>query len=423
MVIIVKIFALLILCCLLLTACVLQGNESSGVVHESDVSSAVSSTQSEESIISKTGVFGTPVPNKTDIKSGEFVKITEIDQKYLVKSSGGYTYLSMLTPQLMITGFPYMEENNNQLYRLRIKDKDKYSANNAYLAWSTAGGQIRFRTTAESIKIDVKLQYSNAGMKHFAPSGISGIDVYVGTGTDRRYKATIQPTSEPLYSGTISLGAGTKEVLINLPLYAGIAALDIGFPESAKIAEPLTRIYEKPIVFYGSSITQGGCASRPGTAYFNILSRALDANIINLGFSGSAFGETSIAEYIASVELSAFVFDYDYNADTYEKLNATHYPFYEIVRAAHPDIPIIFVSRCNYDEKYVNDVQTRKLIKANWEKAKAAGDKNVYFVDGSLFFEEDTKGDFTVDGLHPTDLGFRAMAEGIFPVLKEALEK
>ncbi len=384
---------------------------------------AQNDTSSVASEPEQTGVFGKPTPSRLDINSGDFKKASEVDANYITKTENGYTYLSIFAPEINISGFPYLQENGNQLYRLKLADKDKYSANNSYLAWDTAGGHVRFRTNATSLKIDVTLQYSGAGMKHFAPSGISGIDVYVGTGTARQYVTTVLPKQEPNYSGDVTLEAGTKEVLINLPSYAGIKEMSIGFPEGTTVAQPLPYTYEKPIVFYGSSITQGGCSSRPGTAYFNILSRALDANIVNLGFSGSAFGETSIAEYIASIELSAFVFDYDYNADTPEKLGPTHYPFYEIVRKAHPDIPIIFVSRCSYNPKDPNAVQCRKLIMDNYEKAKAAGDNNVYFVDGSLFFDQDNPNDYTVDGLHPTDLGFRAMAEVIYPVLKAALEK
>ena len=381
------------------------------------------STVSEEESIVMEKAFGEPTPSPLDIRSGDFIKAGDIDEEYITKTEDGYTFVSVLAPVFGISGFPYLEENNDQLYRLRLSDKDTYTASNDALAWNTAGGQVRFRTDASNVKVDITLHYVNSGMKHFAPSGVSGIDVYVGTGTERKFNRVILPVSDTAYSGTVTLSNGVKEVLINLPLYAGVKELEIGFPSDAEVAEPLPRTYEKPIAFYGSSITQGGCASRPGTAYFNILSRALDAGVVNLGFSGSAFGETSIAEYTASIELSAFVFDYDYNADTYEKLSATHYPFYEIVREAHPDIPIIFVSRCNYSETNINDVQCRSLIIDNYETAREAGDLNVYFVDGSKFFDRDNPGDYTVDYLHPTDLGFRAMAEDIYPVLKEALEQ
>ncbi|HBL84412.1 MAG: hypothetical protein A2Y17_04705 [Clostridiales bacterium GWF2_38_85] len=405
-----------------MSAC--SGTPSSTESTVDDSSAAVESTVSEVlQEESSTYVFGEPVSSTLDINSGTFVKAEEVDSQYITKTAGGYTYLNIFSPVIDISGFASLEENNNQLYRMLLADKDKYSDNNDWLGWSTSGGRIRFRTNATSLQVDITLQNINGGMKHFAPSGVSGIDVYVGTGTARKYNCTILPKTEPSYSGTIYLPSGTKEVMIDLPLYAGVKSMSIGFPTGSTVAEPLPYTYEKPVVFYGSSITQGGCASRPGTAYFHVITRAFDANIVNLGFSGSALGETSIAEYIASIEMSAFVFDYDYNADTLEKLSPTHYPFYEIVRAAHPDIPIIFVSRANYSKYDTNAVQCRSLIIANYNKAKKAGDENVYFVDGSLFYDEYNPGDYTVDGLHPTDLGFRMMAEDIFPVLKEALEK
>jgi hypothetical protein len=206
--------------------------------------------------------FGKPTPSRLDINSGDFKKASEVDANYITKTENGYTYLSIFAPEINISGFPYLQENGNQLYRLKLADKDKYSANNSYLAWDTAGGHVRFRTNATSLKIDVTLQYSGAGMKHFAPSGISGIDVYVGTGTARQYVTTVLPKQEPNYSGDVTLEAGTKEVLINLPSYAGIKEMSIGFPEGTTVAQPLPYTYEKPIVFYGSSITQGGCSSR-----------------------------------------------------------------------------------------------------------------------------------------------------------------
>lgn len=388
-------------------------------VESSLVSQAVSETSEKEDEY----VFGKPVSSKLNINSGNFVPVKDYDEKFIVKKNSGYTYLDIFSPEISITGFPSLEENGGELYRLRLSDTSKYTANNNWLAWSTAGGKVRFRTDATTLNISITLQKSNSGMKHFADTGSVGLDVYVGTGTARTYVKTIQPTTEPTYSGLVYLQPGVKEVMINLPTYSGVKSMSIGFPDNSKVAEPLPFTYEKPIAFYGSSITQGGCSSRPGTTYFNILGRALDANTLNLGFSGSAFGETAIAEYIASVDISAFIFDYDYNADTPEKLGETHYPFYEIVRAAHPDIPIIFVSRCNYNVANTNDVKCRLLIIKNYEKAKEAGDENVYFVDGSKFFGKYNPADYTVDGLHPTDLGFRMMAEHIFPVLKEALEK
>ena len=145
------------------------------------------------------------------------------------------------------------------------------------------------------------------------------------------------------------------------------------------VAEGRTPRIDRPLVFYGSSITQGGCASRPGNNYMNHACRWLDADFINLGFSGSAKGELCVADYIASLELSAFVMDYDHNAKSVKQLKETHEKFFKTIRAAQPNLPIIVVSGPR-DGSYEPYRQRRDIIKRTYDHAVAAGDKNVYFV-------------------------------------------
>ena len=135
-----------------------------------------------------------------------------------------------------------------------------------------------------------------------------------------------------------------REITINFPLYNGIESLYIGIDEHSTLEKAAPYKMEKPIVFYGSSVTQGACASRPGTCYPSLLSRWLDADFINLGFSGNDKGEPALAHYIASLEMSAFVYGYGYNARTIEHYKNTYYPFYEIIRKKNPELPIIMMS-------------------------------------------------------------------------------
>ncbi|MBR6916255.1 MAG: hypothetical protein IKN36_07835, partial [Clostridia bacterium] len=178
----------------------------------------------------------------------------------------------------------------------------------------------------------------------------------------------------------------------------------------------------KPVLFYGSSITQGACASRPGLSYPAILGRRLDFEVINLGFSGSARGERVVAELIASLPLSAFVFDYDHNAESAEELERTHEPFFKIVREAQPSLPIIMISKADGLSGREQTLKRRDVIKKNYESALARGDRNVWFIDGTLIYGDDAE-NCTVDNAHPNDIGFRHMVDAIYPVLKEALEK
>jgi hypothetical protein len=211
-----------------------------------------------------------------------------------------------------------------------------------------------------------------------------------------------------------------REIIIHFPLYSNVCDLFIGLSRDSEIlAAPLYRV-EKPVVFYGSSVTQGGCASRPGTCYQGFLSRWLDFDYINLGFSGSARGEDEMADYIASLDMSVFVCDYDYNAPSAEHLEKTHEKLFMKVRAAHPDLPIILVTRPKPHYCEGEDLNCFEVIKKTYENALARGDKNVRFIDGRTMFEfAGTEG--TVDSVHPTDLGFLSMAKRIAEDLKTFL--
>lgn len=304
-------------------------------------------------------------------------------------------------------------------YRLSPEVASTVSAGVLALSGNTAGGRIRFVTDSKRIAVRVKLN-GNTNMPHMPRTGSSGIDVYEG----KKYLCTYRPpaiSKTGAYEAVSYTNNGEWLITLNLPLYDGVSELQIGLEEGASLRPAPDYKYEKPVVFYGSSITQGGCASRPGNSYESMLSRELDANYINLGFSGNAKGEPAIAEYIAGLEMSAFVYDYDHNATTVEYLESTHEAMFKTVREKNPDLPIIIVSAPkSFLDSY--RVRTREVIIRTYENAVAAGDKNVYFVDGSHFFDE--VGDaFSVDGTHPNDLGFYYMAKGIAPVLKEALEK
>ena len=173
----------------------------------------------------------------------------------------------------------------------------------------------------------------------------------------------------------------------------------------------------KPIVFYGSSITQGGCASRPANNYTTMLCRAVDAPQINLGFSGSAKGEIALAEAIGKLDMAVFVLDYDYNAPSAEHLAKTHEPFFKAVRKANPDVPVIMLSKCSWISP-----ARRDIIKKTYDNAVRGGDKNVWFIDGQELFGEPGQNMCTVDHCHPNDLGFYMMYRRVLPVLLEALK-
>lgn len=286
------------------------------------------------------------------------------------------------------------------------------------LAHHTAGGRVRFRTSSAKLAFYVE-NISTFNMNHMPQTGISGIDVYV----NGIFSASFRPANPNAVSfeGEMSLNGKVNDIEIGLPLYNGVKHLYVGLMKGKKVLPAKPYKVEKPVVYYGSSITQGGCASRPGNSYQGFISRHLNADYVNLGFSGNARGEQTMAAYIASLEMSVFVMDYDHNAPTKEHLAATHEPFFKTIRAAHPDLPIIIVSRPNVT--LAEDDARRAIIKQTYDNAVAAGDGNVWFVDGRKLFGKADRYDCTVDGCHPNDLGFYRMAQAIEPAVKEALKK
>ena len=339
-----------------------------------------------------------------------------------------------------LTGFPWRGPNG-ELRRLpmTITENDiEYKPVVSKLAWHSAGGEVRFRTSSDRIVLRAEL-YHVLDMNHMTRVGSAGFAFY----TDLRPGYSKLQRTVGLTPGQAKLGDGPdgsakleytlylnnggkpRTVAIYMPLYSGVKKMEIGLEEDAILLPPLPRAVKDPICFYGSSITQGCSASQPGNAYSTLLCRVLDAPQINMGFSSGARGEQCVAEAIAGLKLSAFVMDYDHNAQSIKQLKETHEKFYKTVRAAQPKLPIIIVSGPR--DGRVKDYRTRRdVIKATYQRAVAAGDKHVYFVDGIHFY--DLPGmpviprDFTtVDNTHPTDLGFHLMYLKIRPVLKKAL--
>ena len=281
---------------------------------------------------------------------------------------------------------------------------------------NTAGGRLRFRTDSPYIAISAKMPMVGK-MSHFALCGSSGFDLYVDGTHVRSYVPPFDFNDG--YEGIADrLASGMKEIVINFPLYSDVSDLFIGLSDSAEILPPTPYEIEKPIVYYGSSITQGGCASRPGTAYQGFISREMNADFINLGFSGNARAEQESSDYIKSLDMSAFVFDYDHNATSNEHLLATHEKMFLNIREAHPDIPIIILSAPVADPLPSWAVPRRAIIETTYKNAIARGDKNVYFIDGPALMALCGK-EGTVDTTHPTDLGFYSMAQAVIKVLKE----
>ncbi len=284
----------------------------------------------------------------------------------------------------------------------------------------TAGGRVRFKTDSSYIAIHAKMP-SVGKMPHFALTGSMGFDLYIHDEQEKYFGSFVPPFNAiDGYESMVSFSSSEmREITINFPLYSGVSELYIGLQDTACVQPPRPYAIEKPIVFYGSSITQGGCASRPGNSYQSVISRRFDCDYINLGFSGSAKGEPEIADYISGLDMSVFVYDYDYNTPTIEHLKATHEKMFQAIRKAHPDLPIIIMAAPKFYSEPLFEERS-KIIEETYNNAKANGDRHVYFIDGkTLMAVAGNEG--TVDSCHPNDLGFFSMAKAVGDVLEHIL--
>jgi len=215
---------------------------------------------------------------------------------------------------------------------------------------------------------------------------------------------------------------------VNFPLYKGVEEVSAGLDEGAEILPPPPYDSNLRVVAYGTSITQGGCACRPGMAYTNILSRRFNMEFINLGFSGNGRGEPEVAATIAEIERpGCFILDYEANSGSTEELKRTFPEFIRILRDAHPKVPILALSRTNFSSDLFDPaglqsrIERRDFQRSVIDGLRKKGDKFVYFKDGSELLGKDFD-ECTVDGAHPTDLGFMRMADALTPVLRGILK-
>ena len=280
----------------------------------------------------------------------------------------------------------------------------------ARLRFCTDSRKISFRITLASIEPDI-------GMSIYSCQ--SG-NVFIGS----RYAGLVKPSGydSVLCEGAFEKDAGMEDVTLFLPRNEPVAGIEIELDDGAAVEAPTPYAHAKPILFYGSSITEGGCCSKPANAYNALLSRWLDADYYNFGFSGSARGELAMADYITTIEKSVFVMDYDHNSPSEEHLAATHEPFFRRIREREPELPIVILTRPDFDF-HAECAPRREIIRATYEHAKAAGDENVYFLDGERFFGDEDRDACTNDCTHPNDLGMYRMAKVIEPVLRGILER
>ena len=298
------------------------------------------------------------------------------------------------------------------------------------LGLNSAGVYVRFRTDAPALRVrwtSLNKHYMN----HMSPTGDRGIDVYALTAEGWRFVKSGRPARGAVTDTQIieNMAPQMREFMVYMSLYDGVTDMEIAVPEGCTLEGPAldSPTVKKPVIMYGTSILQGGCATRPGMVYTSIISRRLDREVINLGFSGNAKLDFEIAELMAAAEdPGVFVLDYAPNC-TSELIEEKGEKFFRILRDAHPNVPIIFVEQTPYSfmefdlelrETLLKKMETQRVL---FKKLKSKGEKKIYYIKSDDMVGKD--GEAFVDGTHLTDLGMLRYADLVTPVIKKVLKK
>lgn len=356
-------------------------------------------------------------------------RIAQVDRNFQAQAPAGepLRWHPVPSPRFELRGLPWLDENKGALVRLPKRAEKSVREPVWWLAQCTAGARVCFAT--DSTRLAVRVDNGRiSNMTHMTVTGQSGLMVYAGPPPQiLPLRGAYPPPDKPEYEAVVfeGLSRRRRELTVYLPLYNGVKRLEIGLDRGACVRAISPAALSKPVVFYGTSITQGGCACTPGSDYVSTVCRLLNLDFVNLGFSGNGRGEPEMAALVAEIDASLFVLDYAANVSAPE-LAATLPAFHRTLRKAHPETPILLLSRisfwqaCHSAAALAKQEELRDVMIRFYADTRRAGDGNLHFADGEALirYGEDLA---YVDGVHPTDHGFWLMAERLAPVLRKIL--
>jgi len=362
-----------------------------------------------------------------------------MEMEQIQEAKKGMKRIELREAPFVITGLPWVYERNS--YDRIPADLMPKEATDLFkeIGAECTGGLARIRTNSDIVLFEGKVRQVKEGLYHMSRVGRSGFDFHMkGEDGELRFVHTSVPYDYGSTSVSCEIAVRKDglydenmrtdelktfyDLYIVLPTYNAVDEACIYVEADAEVLLPSPRSYDKQVLFYGSSITQGACASRPSLCYTNRLALGLDCPIIDFGFGGHAMAEPEMADLIVKQTMDVFVMDYDHNAPTVKYLQETHEPFFKRIRKARPELPIIMATKPDYNMSLDDNDARREIIRTTYENAKRSGDTNVYFVDGKYYFEG-VRDQATVDTVHPTDLGFDRMYQTMYPLVKALLDE
>jgi hypothetical protein len=325
--------------------------------------------------------------------------------------------------RLQVNGLPWFDVDSSNLARMPKRLKGIVRDQVWHLAQMPAGGRIRFRSDSTAYAIHASYPES-AAHSNMSLIGQMGLDLYA----DNRHWLALSPRSISAenagdFQGVFceDLERRWREITIYLPNYNPVELLAIGVDEDAQFEPASPFAVFKPVVYYGSSITQGGCASRSGMSYQAIISRMHDTDFVNFGFSGAGIGEPEVAQAMSEIDASCYVLDYAVNVSDLADLRGGYSRFVETLLTAQPDVPIVAITPI-----YATNEVWSATARGRWAEMReiirneVAQFPSVRLVEGYSIFGPDVADGFA-DSVHPNDVGFSAMAKNFAPTIAEVI--
>jgi hypothetical protein len=322
--------------------------------------------------------------------------------------------------ELTVEGRGWTEGLKNAYDRLPAKAEGKVTKSVWWLSHHSSGLRVRFRSDAKTIYVHWTLTSEKLTIPHMPDIGVSGLDLYCREKNGSwGWLASGQPKAQSNRAAFPGTPGVLSEYLLYLPLYNGVSNLEIGVSAGSRLEAAPARAGEdaRPVVFYGTSITQGSSASRPGLAFTAIVGRRLDAPIVNLGFSGSGKMEPAMSDLLSEIDARLYVVDCLWNMSP-EMFQERAGPFLRALRAKRPSTPILLLEDSNVWNTSPTD--KGRIARDLVEKLSAEGIKGLCFQDNENMLGTDREG--TVDGCHPNDIGMVRCADALTPVLEKFLK-
>ncbi len=332
--------------------------------------------------------------------------------------------LALTDARLTVNGLGWWAEEKPGLGRLPQRLKAEMPPRVWALAQAPAGVRVRLATDATTVALVAESSAASGSTPaHVTAIGQAGVDLYV----DGRYLGSAAPDAKGklVKEWVVGKTAARRELTFYLPYGRALQIGAVVVPAGATVERARDFARAKPVVYYGSSITQGIAASNPGLIYQAQLGRWTNTDFVNLGFSGNGFGEPALARAVAELDAAVFVIDYWANPPA-QLYRDTLPAFIDLVRAKHPTTPIIVTGPYyNPSEELPGDAGARQIEKRAFArefvaKRRAAGDRNLVHVDGLDMLGRE-QADGLVDARHANSLGFYHCAKGLEPALRAAL--